>query len=267
LSLAVAVPAAAGAGDALTTAGATSTTSGIAGRSLETTSLDTFVVDDNRKLHRYAANLGQNLKGVVASGNSRVLLLGLGLAAGSSLLDDNAVRYFDRNPYQGAARTGATMGQGLVVAGVTAGLFGAGLVVPSERFRDTTYDLSQAVLVNGVYTYALKHALRRVRPDGSDRLSFPSGHTSTQFAIATVLQAHYGKKVGVPAYAVASFVGASRMASKKHHLSDVVAGATLGYVVGRTVVGGHGGDRRRLLIAPAASPSGDGVGLAVSLGF
>jgi membrane-associated phospholipid phosphatase len=43
-------------------------------------------------------------------------------------------------------------------------------------------------------------------------------------------------KVGVPSYALAGLVGASRLSQNKHYLSDVVAGATLGYIVGRTVV-------------------------------
>jgi membrane-associated phospholipid phosphatase len=40
----------------------------------------------------------------------------------------------------------------------------------------------------------------------------------------------------VPAYLLAGVVGASRIQQDKHHLSDVLAGATLGYIVGRTTV-------------------------------
>jgi membrane-associated phospholipid phosphatase len=42
--------------------------------------------------------------------------------------------------------------------------------------------------------------------------------------------------VGVPSYAAAAAIGYARIVRDKHYLSDVVAGATLGYVVGRTVV-------------------------------
>jgi membrane-associated phospholipid phosphatase len=76
----------------------------------------------------------------------------------------------------------------------------------------------------------------RERPNGQDDKSFPSGHTSNSFALAAVAERHYGWKVGVPAYILASVVGASRIQQDKHYLSDVVAGATLGYIVGRTVV-------------------------------
>lgn len=235
-----------------------------------TTGANPFDTSQDHQLSRYAVNLGRNLRGVLAPANARPLLLGAGLALGASRLDDRTVSYFDRHPYRTAGRTGATLGQGLVVAGVTAGLFGAGALTGDGRFHDATYDLSQAVLVNAAYTFALKHSIHRMRPDGSNAVSFPSGHTSTAFAAATVLQKHYGLKAGIPAYGIASFVGASRMASKAHHLSDVLAGATLGYVVGRTVVGHDGaraGRQPRLAIGAATSPSGDGVGLELSLGF
>lgn len=223
----------------------------------------------DHELGHYAANLGRNLKGILGRGNMRPLLIGAGLALSGSLLDRRAEGYFDRHPYPGAGRTGARMGQTLVVAGLTAGLFGAGALSHEGRFHDATYDLSQAVLVNTAYTFALKNTIHRTRPDGSNALSFPSGHTSTAFAAATVLQSHYGKKVGIPAYGIASFIGASRMASKAHHLSDVVAGAGLGYLVGRTVVrhDDRAGRHRQLALGTMASPSGDGVGLALNFGF
>jgi membrane-associated phospholipid phosphatase len=45
--------------------------------------------------------------------------------------------------------------------------------------------------------------------------SFPSGHTTVTFASATVLQRHFGWKIGLPAYAVASYVAASRVEMKR----------------------------------------------------
>jgi membrane-associated phospholipid phosphatase len=99
-----------------------------------------------------------------------------------------------------------------------------------------TYDMLDASIVNLGYTEAIKAAVGRERPNQQDNKSFPSGHTSNSFALAAVAERHYGWKVGVPAYLAAGLVGASRLHEDKHWLSDVVAGATLGYVVGRTVV-------------------------------
>ena len=73
----------------------------------------------------------------------------------------------------------------------------------------------------------------------------------------------------MPAYAAAGLIGVSRMAKGAHHLSDVIAGAALGQVVGRTVARGGDGraSRRRLVLVPDGGPAGDGLGLALSLGF
>ncbi len=117
-----------------------------------------------------------------------------------------------------------------------AGMFTAGRLSHGTRFRPMTYDMLDAAIVNLAYTEILKVAVGRERPNGQDAKSFPSGHTSNAFALATVAERHYGWKVGVPAYLVAGLVGASRIQQDKHYLSDVVAGAALGYIVGRTVV-------------------------------
>lgn len=77
-------------------------------------------------------------------------------------------------------------------------------------------------------TLILKYSVREDRPDHSNRHSFPSGHTSTSFATATFLQRRYGWKLGVPAYAVATYIGWGRVYARKHHWWDVVAGAAIG---------------------------------------
>jgi membrane-associated phospholipid phosphatase len=102
----------------------------------------------------------------------------------------------------------------------------------------------------------MKEVGRRSRPEGGG-FSFPSGHTTAAFASATVLQQHFGWKVGVPAYAVASYVAASRVQTQKHYLSDVAFGAALGIVAGRSVTLGRAG--RGLRIEPMAAPGGAGA--------
>ena len=74
----------------------------------------------------------------------------------------------------------------------------------------------------------LKYAIKEERPDFSNNHSFPSGHTSTAFATAAFLQRRYGWKFGVPAFALATYVGWGRVYAKKHHWWDVVAGAAIG---------------------------------------
>lgn len=77
-------------------------------------------------------------------------------------------------------------------------------------------------------SYALKYAIHKDRPDKSDDHSFPSLHTSISFTGAAFIQKRYGWKWGIPAYAVASYVGWGRTYAKKHDWWDVTAGAAIG---------------------------------------
>src|SRR5204863_8907608 len=89
-------------------------------------------------------------------------------------------------------------------------------------------------IVSQVLTQSLKYSVNRDRPDG-DKYSFPSGHASTTFATASILHQHFGWKVGIPSYTIASYVAMSRLPSNRHYLSDVIFGSAIGIVVGRTV--------------------------------
>jgi membrane-associated phospholipid phosphatase len=76
----------------------------------------------------------------------------------------------------------------------------------------------------------MKHIVLKPRPDGTDNYSFPSGHTTSAFAGAAFIQRKYGWSYGIPCYAMASFVGYSRVQAKKHDTWDVLGGATIGIV-------------------------------------
>lgn len=81
---------------------------------------------------------------------------------------------------------------------------------------------------NLIGTFALKGAVNKERPDGSGNDAFPSGHTSVAFQAAAFIHRRYGGRPAWPLYAVASYVGWTRVDAKKHDTSDVVAGAALG---------------------------------------
>ena len=104
----------------------------------------------------------------------------------------------------------------------------------------------------------LHYARPKTLVPGPHDASFPSGHAAVTFASATVLQRHFGWKVGIPAYAVASYVAASRVQMKRHYLSDVAFGAALGIVAGRTLTIGRGD--ARFAVEPMAAPGGGGIG-------
>lgn len=113
-------------------------------------------------------------------------------------------------------------------------------------------------------TYALKYLVKKDRPDHSDRHSFPSMHTSVSFAGAAFIQRRYGWKWGIPAYALSTYVGWSRVYGKKHDWWDVAAGAVIGagssYIFTRPFAQKH-----NLTISPVA---GDGhYGIYASMTF
>ncbi len=62
--------------------------------------------------------------------------------------------------------------------------------------------------------------------------SLPSGHTLTTFAIVGVV-AHLYPKSKYVMLLVAGFIGFTRIAVGMHWLADVVAGAVLGYILGK----------------------------------
>ena len=76
-------------------------------------------------------------------------------------------------------------------------------------------------------TYLIKKGTHKLRPDGSDYLSFPSGHTSSAFSGASFVHFRYGFNYSIPLYLLASFTGYSRVKSKKHYIEDVAFGAGL----------------------------------------
>ncbi len=85
----------------------------------------------------------------------------------------------------------------------------------------------KSYFTTSVFTYLLKVATHKLRPDGSDYMSFPSGHTSSAFSGASFIHFRYGFKYSIPLYFLASFTGYSRVYADKHHTEDVIAGAGL----------------------------------------
>ncbi len=228
-----------------------------------------FEEDGRRTLGAFPKNLGRSFVGVFSKESLVPFLVGSGLTATSSFMDGGAHSFMKSQGDQ-LGKVGGKAGGFPVMASVTLGLFAAGRMSGPGSFRSATYDIAQAVIVDNVYTTIAKKAVHRTRPDGSDNLSFPSGHTSSAFAMATVANAHFGPKVGIPSFLAASLIGASRIQSGKHNLSDVLAGATLGYIVGRTVVRENGepaGRKTQIQLVPSTDAQGTGVGAGVNISW
>jgi len=223
---------------------------------------------DEPDLGDFFPDLVRNSVGLLSTDNLVPLFVGAGSVAIVHTADHSLRDYFGRASRLGALESaGDNAGRSLLVASAVGGLLTAGQIQSDSRFRRFTYDLAQAAALTSLITSGLKVAVDRRRPSGDSYVSFPSGHTSSAFTIATVTAEHYGVWAAIPGYLGASLVAASRLDSEKHYLSDVVAGATIGYIVGRTAV--RQGDQRyqRLTWTPILSPGTRTVGLGVTWRF
>lgn len=195
--------------------------------------------------------LGRDFGRFVGAENWR-LLGAVGVAAlASHSVDQTGVRESREHLAVGRFSPGNTGGSLLVQGGGALATWALGKATHSPRMTAVGGDLIEAQIVSQTVVQGLKFSVRRPRPDGSNSLSFPSGHTASSFATATVLQRHFGWRAGVPAYAFATYVGAARTSVDKHYLSDVVVGAGIGLVAGRSVTVGVRGQQFALGVAPA----------------
>ena len=80
----------------------------------------------------------------------------------------------------------------------------------------------------GVLTNALKYTVCEMRPDGSARNSFPSGHSATAFMGAELVRLEYGGWAGAGSYSVASATAALRVYNNRHWFNDLLGGAAIG---------------------------------------
>ena len=131
--------------------------------------------------------------------------------------------------------SGNLIGQFAFQVGAGLVTYGTGKVISDQKVAHVGRDIVRAQILSQAMVQTLKHTVRRSRPDGSNSQSFPSGHSSSMFATATVLQRHYGWKVGAPAFALGGYVAMARMAWNRHHATDVVMGAGFGIASARTV--------------------------------
>ncbi|HQU70911.1 MAG: phosphatase PAP2 family protein [Calditrichaeota bacterium] len=137
-----------------------------------------------------------------------------------------------------------------------AGLMGAawlyGRYAGKENYCETVGQMTQSLILTTLVTSTLKTTVGRHRPytnNGpfenemfdftlkSDYMSFPSGHTSSIFALLTVLAKRSESRwIQTGAYSLAASVGFQRMMYRKHWASDVLVGGFIGYSIANWVV-------------------------------
>lgn len=122
------------------------------------------------------------------------------------------------------------------------GVVSLGLAASGVKGRHKLGDQLILALVSNIFSQGLAQSMKRIikyeRPNNVDNHSFPSGHTTTAFTNATILQEEYGYRsplYTIGGYGLATSVGALRILNNEHWLSDVLVGAGIGIATTKLV--------------------------------
>jgi membrane-associated phospholipid phosphatase len=127
-------------------------------------------------------------------------------------------------------------GEGWVEGIGAVGSWSLGAITHDLRLQEFGRDASESLVMATILVTGLKYTVGRERPDGSNNQSFPSGHSITAFCFAPVVQKYWGWEAGTSAYLLGMVTMLARVEGNHHYLSDTIAGATLGIVIGNAVV-------------------------------
>jgi len=219
------------------------------GRDVNWKTLVPNILDDQKQIWTFPARLVRGSAfaptAVFAAVSTPVVLLA----------DPPEAHYFrNTNAFHVYNTIFASNGTAIATALVPATFYVAGVIRKDDRARKTALLSAEALADTEIVATILKQASDRARPEsipktsgfddswseGGPRLvrnsgSFPSGHTITAFALATVISRRYRDHRWMPfvAYGAAAAVGFSRLTLSAHFASDVLAGGVLGFAIAR----------------------------------
>ncbi len=185
-------------------------------------------------------------------------------------------------PAKGLAQLGYLyddIGTHEIFLGSTLGFLIGGLVLQDNELLHTSRLIFESSIITGAITYWGKGFFGRSRPftgEGPQQFdlfkfskktayrALPSGHTSSAFAIMTIIAKQYPRWwIKYPAYGIATGVALQRMDDRKHWASDVIVGGAIGYWVSKTLAERHQSVDSRYQIMPFLSVNQ--IGLRVLL--
>lgn len=176
-------------------------------------------------------------------------LLPIAATGGLIAADTHIADAFENS--RGQIRVGrsiSNIGASYTLIPIVAGSYVYGAWRDNAKAREIGVLGTESLLDSLIMAGVLKEAFRRNRPDEKQPgdfwgggTSFPSGHSIQVWSIASLLAHEYKRKkiVAMTAYGLAGIVSASRVAAEKHFASDVFAGGTIGWFIGRFVFDTH----------------------------
>jgi membrane-associated phospholipid phosphatase len=184
-----------------------------------------------------------------------VIRLGAVIASGSFLFAfDGRIRNWIQDKRSSASedisRVISPLGNGFFLGGSLILVYAAGEIAEDCKLRKTALLCLESWIISGVVVTGLKVLTGRARPysDGdstrfspfslrSSYHSFPSGHASAAFAVATTIaDQSENLSVDVLSYCLATLAALSRIHDDKHWASDVFIGAAIGYFISKKIV-------------------------------
>lgn len=202
----------------------------------------------------------------------------LGIVVGTGILaysqDENIQSYFIRHQYATAGNFSKYVfepfGNGKGTSVLLGCLFLGGKLAKNNRLAGTSLTAAKALVISTVCVQVAKQMPHRQRPfqgnvpdhtgwngpfKNIQYNSFPSGHSTAAFSVATVFAMEYRSTVWIPAlaYTLAAGTAISRLYDNKHWASDVLAGSALGFVTGRFIWKQSQKNNRKIVLLPSVS--------------
>lgn len=175
-----------------------------------------------------------DIKALPTTGNAWWLVGGAALAITVHQFEDpdGAADALSKGVLDPISDFGNIWGDMRVQLPLAVGSWGLGSATDNRELAELGYDLSRSLLLSYGVVSVIKVGVNRTRPNGDD-YSFPSGHTAAAFSTAGVVWARYGGWQGWTTVGLGVATAMGRMEDYKHFGSDVVAGATIGWIIGR----------------------------------
>jgi membrane-associated phospholipid phosphatase len=173
-------------------------------------------------------------------------LISAGLIATDSKTAEILPNTVDQRVWAGRV---SQIGAAYTLAGFSGATYVLGKVSGNKRMREAGWLSLEAIAHTQLVVFGIKQITNRRRPiddtarsgfwNGGD--SFPSGHSATSFAVAAVFAYEYRDHIAVPitAYSIAALVSVSRVAARRHWVSDIFVGASTGFMLGRYIYKRH----------------------------
>lgn len=164
-----------------------------------------------------------------------------------------------------------------IAGAVSAGLFSSSLFTKNQKFQDAAFTSLQSLIMTNLTVNTAKFLFARERPEEMEgpydfefvetgSSSFPSGHTATAFAVLTPWVIYYPGPVTYALMTIPVGTAIARVAKGRHWLSDVTAGAAIGFSMGQYLAKKHlNVQMDRIQFMPSAGS--DNLSLAVNFKF